>query len=147
MVFQRPILWIHEEALGPRNPALREAPGAPALFVFDEAWIRDQRISRKRLGFLYESALDLPVSLRRGAVVEEVLTFARAHGADGVITSAAVDPRLRRIAAAIDQDLPVWRLEPDPLVHLAKPPRLGRFSRYWRDAEPVVWERFKARNH
>ena len=140
MTLQRPILWIHDEALGPANPALQTWPDAPALFVFDSAWIREQQISRQRLGFLYESALELPLTLRKGDVATEVLAFARRPDADGVVTSSAVDPRLQRIAAAIDADLPLVELEPAAFVDLPHPPRLGRFSRYWREAEPVVWE-------
>ena len=136
---QRPILWIHEEALGPANPALRAWPDAPALFVFDTHWIEANRISRKRLGFLYEAALDLPLTLRKGDVASEVLAFAQRHNADGVVTSSAVDPRLERIGAAIDAQLPLQLLDPEPFVELQRPPRLGRFSRYWREAEPVVW--------
>ena len=68
MTFQRPILWIHEEALGANNPALQAWPEAPAVFVFDTRWIQEARISRKRLGFLYENALDLPLTLRKGDV-------------------------------------------------------------------------------
>ncbi len=139
---RKPILWVHEEALGPANPALQDYPDAPGLFVFDDAWIQEQAISRKRIGFLYESALSLPLTLRRGDVASEVLRFAQRHGADAVVTSAAVDPRLQRIAAAIDRELPLWMLDPDPFVSLAKPPPLGRFSRYWREAEAVVWEGF-----
>ena len=139
---RKPILWVHEEALGPANPALQDYPNAPGLFVFDDAWIQDKSISRKRIGFLYESALSLPLTLRRGDVALEVLRFAQRHGADAVVTSSVVDPRLQRIAAAIDRELPLWMLDPDPFVSLAKPPRLGRFSRYWREAEAVVWEGF-----
>ena len=139
---RKPILWVHEEALGPANPALQDYPSAPGLFVFDDAWIQEQAISRKRIGFLYESAVSLPLTLRRGDVASEVLRFAQRHGADAVVTSAVVDPRLQRIAAAIDRELPLWMLDPDPFVSLAKPPRLGRFSRYWREAEAVVWEGF-----
>ncbi|EHA62296.1 hypothetical protein [Synechococcus sp. WH 8016] len=139
---RKPILWVHEEALGPANPALQDYPDAPGLFVFDDAWIQEQAISRKRIGFLYESAVSLPLTLRRGDVASEVLRFAQRHGADAVVTSAVVDPRLQRIAAAIDRELPLWMLDPDPFVSLAKPPRLGRFSRYWREAEAVVWEGF-----
>ena len=84
MTFQRPILWIHDEALGANNPALKAWPEAPAVFVFDTRWIQDARISRKRLGFLYENALDLPITLRKGDVADEVLAFARRHQADGV---------------------------------------------------------------
>ena len=144
MTLQRPILWVHEEALGPNNPALRALPDAPALFVFDTLWIQQQRISRKRLGFLYENALELPLTLRKGDVAAEVIAFAQRHDADGVVTSTAVDPRLQRIADAIDTELPLQELEPDAFVELPRPPRLGRFSRYWREAEPVVWERYSA---
>lgn len=142
MTIRQPIVWVHEEALGPANPALQDYPNAAALFVFDEAWIRDQRISRKRLGFLYESCLELPVTLRKGDVATEVLRFAERHSADGVVTSAAVEPRLRQIAASIERDLPLMILDPEPFVELPRPPRLGRFSRYWREAERVVWEGF-----
>ena len=139
MTMQQPILWIHEEALGPANPALRAWPDAPALFVFDTHWIEANRVSRKRLAFLYEAALELPVTLRKGDVASEVLAFARRHEADGVVTSSAVDPRLQRILQAIEAELPIAELAPDPFVELPRPPRLGRFSRYWREAEPVVW--------
>ena len=142
MTITNPIVWVHEEALGPANPALEDYPGAPALFVFDQAWIKQQRISRKRLGFLYECCLELPVTIRKGDVVEEVLAFARRHRADGVITSGAVDPRLNRNAAAIDRQLPLWILDGEPFVDLCRPPRLGRFSRYWREAEQVVWQSY-----
>ena len=81
---RKPILWVHEEALGPANPALQDYPSAPGLFVFDDAWIQDQAISRKRIGFLYESALSLPLTLKRGDVAAEVLRFAQRHGADAV---------------------------------------------------------------
>ena len=72
----------------------------------------------------------------------EVLGFARRHGADGIVTTAAVDPRLKRVAAALERELPLVILNGEPFVALPRPPRLGRFSRYWREAEPVVWEGF-----
>ena len=144
MSYQRPILWVHEEALGPRNPALLAWPHTPALFVFDASWINDAQISRKRLGFLYESALELPLTLRHGDVAAEVIAFVQRHNADGVISSGPVDPRLQRIAAAIKARYPLELLEPDPFVALPRPPRLGRFSRYWREAESVVWEGFSS---
>ena len=136
----QPVLWIHGEALGPANPALRAHPGRPALFVFDEALIREQAISLKRLGFLYECLLELPVSIRKGDVAGQVLAFAREHEADGVITSTAVDPRFDTIRSEIGRELPVTVLEPEPFVTLNSPPSLRRFSRYWRQAEPLVWE-------
>lgn len=142
MTLQRPIIWVHEEALGSRNPALLEQQDRPAIFVFDTRWIREACISRKRLGFLYESALDLPVTLRKGDVAREVIAFVERHQADGVVSSLPVDPRLERIAESIEQHCQLDLLAPEPFVDMPRPPRLGRFSRYWRDAEPLVWEGF-----
>ena len=110
------------------------------MFVFDTRWIQEARISRKRIGFLYENAIDLPLTLRKGDVSTEVLAFARRHQADGVVSSTMVDPRLERIGAAIDAELPLELMDPEPFVELSRPPQLGRFSRYWREAEPVVWQ-------
>ncbi len=149
---ERPILWIHGEALGPANPALQAYPGRPAVFVFDAELLAGrspttgdpaggapQAVSLKRIGFLYECLLELPVSLRHGDVVAEVLAFARAHGADGIVTSAGTDPRVEAIGQALEQELPVEVLEPEPFVQLDGRVDLGRFSRYWRRAEREVW--------
>ncbi|WP_399217659.1 FAD-binding domain-containing protein [Synechococcus sp. ATX 2A4] len=145
---QRPVLWIHGEALGQANPALRAHPGGPALFVFDRPLIeasagQGPAISLKRLGFLYECLLDLPVTLRAGAVAEEVIAFAARHGADGVVTSRAVDPRFKALAATIGAALPLVVLEPEPFVQLEGPVDLQRFSRYWKRAERAVWAGFE----
>jgi hypothetical protein len=137
---KQPILWIHGEALGPTNPALLAHPDRPAVFVFDEALIRRQAISLKRLGFLYESLLELPVTIRQGDVAQQVLAFATRHLADGVVTTAGVDPQFKRIHGAIARELSVVVLEPESFADLETPPDLRRFSRYWRQAEALVWK-------
>ena len=140
----KPIIWIHGEALGPSNPALLAHPEAPAVFVFDRELIAQAGLSLKRLGFLYECLLELPVTLRQGDVAQEVLAFARRHGADGVVTSAAVDPRFGLLREQITAQLPLQVLEPEAFVALPEPLDLRRFSRYWRRAEPVLWGRGSA---
>ena len=140
---RQPLLWIHGEALGPANPALRAHPGRPALFVLDAA-----PLSANRLRFLQECAAELPLQQRRGPVAEELLAVAHAEGADAIVTSRAVDPHIATIAAELDarqrheppaRRLPLITLEPDPFVELDDPVDLGRFSRYWRRAERRVW--------
>jgi len=146
-----PILWLHGDALGPSNPALLAHPGQPAVFVFDRELLRGnspttadpqgaaEPVSLKRIGFLYECLLELPVTLRQGDVAIEVLRFAQAHGADGIITSSSVDPRVECICRALEQSLPVVQLNSAPFVELDEGVNLGRFSRYWRQAERTVW--------
>ena len=148
---QNPILWIHGEALGPANPALQAYPGHPAVFVFGSELLAGRSpttgdpasssrpVSLKRIGFLYECLLELPVSLRKGDVATEVLAFARTHGADGIVTSAGTDPRVEAICQRLEQELPVQVLTPEPFVELEGRVDLGRFSRYWRRAEREVW--------
>ncbi len=153
---RRPILWIHGEALGPANPVWDNCPEAPAVFVFDRELIAGLTpttggeagapgpISLKRLGFLYECLRELPVTLRVGDMADEVIAFARRHGADGVVTSEAVDPRFTRLLGRIAAVLPVRALEPEPFVVLnespGRPRDPGRFSRYWKKAEDAVWK-------
>ena len=148
---QNPILWIHGEAMDPANPALQAYPGRPGVFVFDSELLAgrspttgdpattSQPVSLKRIGFLYECLLELQVSPCKGDVATEVLAFARVHGADGIVTSAGIDPRVAAICAALEQELPVQVLEPQPFVELEERVDLGRFSRYWRRAEREVW--------
>ena len=148
---QHPILWIHGEALGPANPALQAYPSRPGVFVFDSELLAGRSpttgdpasssrpVSLKRIGFLYECLLELPVSLRKGDVATEVLAFARTHGADGIVTSAGTDPRVEAICLRLEQELPVQVLTPEPFVELEGRVDLGRFSRYWRRAEREVW--------
>lgn len=139
---RRPLVWVHPEALGPANPALKAWPAAPALVVLDPALLAGWGPSRLRDGFVRECALELPVELRQGDTAEQVLAIAAAHGADAVVTSQGVDPRLGAIAARLAERLPLVVLEPEPFVRLESPPDLRRFSRYWRQAEPVVWRSF-----
>ena len=153
---RRPVLWIHGEAMGPANPALQRHARRPALFVFDAALASGHTMttggkaeapsppSLRRLGFLYESALELPVTIRWGDVATEVVAFANRHGADGVVTSQAVDPRFGLILSRIRGALPVEVLKSEAFVNLPaasdRPGELRRFGRYWKQAEPLVWE-------
>lgn len=151
---RQPILWIHAEALGPANPALQAHPGRPAVFVFDAELLAgrcsttgdpaetgSEPVSLKRICFLYECLLELPVTLRCGDVAAEVLAFAARHGADGVVTTEATDPHFSAIAERIAGVLPLVVLPVPSFVPdgPGQPWELGRFGRYWRRAEPLVW--------
>jgi len=147
---RRPLVWVHGEALGPANPALRAHPDAPALFVFDAELIAGRTattggepLAAGRQRFLRECLAELPVAVAEGDVAAELLAAAAVAGADGIVTSRAVDPRFATIAARVAAALPLRILDPEPFVALPTSgrgaPDLRRFSRYWRQAEPLVW--------
>lgn len=128
------LIWVHEDCLHLHSPAFRAHPGSPAIFVFDEAELARANWSLKRIGFIYECLLDLPVVIRRGDPLIEVPHFARETACDGVVTVASPDRRIQRQAQTLRAEI----LAEDPFVELAGRVDLTRFSRYWRKAELVL---------
>lgn len=133
------VAWVHDYAMRATSPALR--PGWPGVFVFDEEWIESEGLSLKRLVFLYECALELPVTTRRGRVVEAVSSFAREAGAGVIVTTACPSPRIARQIEALRREFVVEVVEDEGLVGPgSRVPDLKRFSRYWSRVERSVFE-------
>jgi len=129
------IVWIHADNLSPENPVLRAAPGAPAIFVWDDELLLDWRISLKRIVFIYECLLELPVTIRRGDVARELVEFAHAHYANRILTAASPRPRhreiCRRVAGLMPKGSRLEVLDEEPFVAYEGKIDLKRFSRYW----------------
>lgn len=129
------IVWIHADNLSPTNPALLAAPNAPAIFIWDDALLADWRISLKRIVFIYECLLELPVTIRRGDVAQELMEFAQAHDAKHILTADSLSPRHREICERVSLRMPKGsRLEvlyEEPFVAYEGRIDLKRFSRYW----------------
>lgn len=140
---KQPIVWVHGDCLSPKGPALVAHPDAPAIWVWDDALLAQWQISLKRIVFLYECLLELPVVIRRGDVAEQVLAFARQHAADGVVTTESPSPRFRAISAAIRRSLPLQVLPVTPFLAYSGKLDLRRFSRYWSVAERYAFDRSK----
>jgi deoxyribodipyrimidine photo-lyase len=130
-----PIIWVHGDNLSPHNPAFRAYSSAPAIWVWDEDLLRRWKISLKRIVFIYESLLDLPVVIQRGDPAAVVAAFAAGHQADGVVTSNTPAPRFAAIRRALEQHYPVQVLEAEPFIRYKGRIELKRFSRYWQTAE------------
>ena len=125
------ITWVHDEMLSP--DWIRS--GQPAVFVFDEEWIRAECLSLKRIVFMYECLSEMPgVEVHKGRVVEEVSRFARKHHAARIETAQSPSPRLLRQG----KELGVTWIDPEPIATIPGEIDLKRFSRYWRRAEKQV---------
>ena len=139
---KKPIVWVHGDCLSPKNPALQEYPDAPAIWVWDNALLEEWKISLKRIVFIYECLLELPVTIRRGDVAAQVMAFAKEHGADGVAVAESPSPRFKMICNAIEAtsllEIEVW--SSDPFVNYDGYIDLKRFSRYWRVAQQYVFD-------
>ena len=133
------IVWVHGDCLRPGNPALAAAPGAPAIFVFDDALLDDYGTTLKRLVFLYECLLELPVTIRRGDVAEQVLAFAHGHGAERVLTTPSPAPRFLEIGRRLDAEIPLTVVPEIPFLAYDGHLDLRRFSRYWKVAQRYAY--------
>ena len=135
----KPVVWVHGDCLDPGGPALAAHPHAPALWVWDDALLDHWNIGLKRIVFITECLLELPVAIRRGMVPREVIAFAREHGADHVVTTESPSPRFRAIVAAIEPTLPVVVMPVPPFLPYAGPLDLSRFGAYWDVAKRHVF--------
>ena len=137
---KKPIIWVHGDCLSPDNPALKSHPDAPSIWVWDEVLLQEWQISLKRITFIYECLLELPLTIRRGNVAAEVVAFAKEHNADGVVTAESPSPRFDDICDEIERSLPIEVLEIERFVKYDGYIDLKRFSRYWRVAERYVFD-------
>ncbi len=137
----QPIIWLHGDCLSPHHPAFQAYPESPSLWVWDSALLLEWRISLKRLVFIYECLLELPVSIHRGNVVAEIGKFAQRQGADKVVTSSSPSPRFAEICQQITSELglEVEILEIEPFITHEGYIDLKRFSRYWKVAQPKLF--------
>ncbi len=128
------LIWVHADFLHRHSPAYGKYPDSPSLFVWDDAELQRAGWSMKRIGFIYECLLDLPVTIRRGDPVLEVPRFAQEMQCSGISTMASPDPRLRAQAVALGAEI----LPLPPFVEVNGRLDLGRFSRYWRKVEDAL---------
>ncbi|MDF5718123.1 MAG: hypothetical protein PUP93_30710 [Rhizonema sp. NSF051] len=135
-----PIVWVHGDCLSPQNPALQQYPDAPAIWVWDDVLIKEWQLSLKRLTFVYECLLELPVVIRRGDVAQEIFAFVKEHNADKIVTVNSPSPRFNDICDQLKRFVELEVLEVEPFFYYEGYIDLKRFSRYWKVAEKYVFD-------
>jgi hypothetical protein len=131
------LIWVHPDCLAADNPAYLKYPKADAVFVFDEAEIEAERWSLKRIAFLYETLLELPLEIERGDVVAKLLERKPAR----IVTVASVNPRFGMHLKRLQAVVPVEVISAVPFVDYRGNLDLKRFSRYWKRVEPFVFDK------
>jgi hypothetical protein len=122
------VAWVHDDALRHWYGHL------PTVYIFDDAKLKREQWRLKRIGFLYECLLELPVEIRRGGVVAQVQDFQKQQGADSMVTQSTPDPHLRQQAAHLRAPM----LAPPDFVHKEGKLDLRRFSKYWAKAKRAL---------
>ena len=135
-----PLIWIHGDCLAPQSPVLRRWPTARRLFVFDDTILDRDRISFKRIVFLYESLLELDgIEIHRGSAVSVLIAAAIEAGTSRIATIESVDPDFQQTVRRLELEGPlkVEIVPAAPFVPLSRVEEdrldLKRFSRFWQN--------------
>ena len=128
------LIWVHADCLHRQSPAYQADPNSPSLFVWDDAELERAQWSLKRISFIYECLLDLPVTIRRGDPIREIPQFADEMQCSGLVTMASPDPHFQAQASALGAEI----LPLEPFVEVKGKVDLARFSRYWRKVEGIL---------
>ncbi len=132
------LLWIHDDCLSPKS-RLFEGPEAPAVYVFDDAFIEARGYGLKRLTFLYECLLEMPVGIHKGPLAQTVSDLAMAQGASRIRTMDTPDPLLRETIETLRAHFDVAVVSPPSFATLSGRVDLKRFSRYWKKAQTAAF--------
>lgn len=131
----QPLIWLHEEALRVTHPIFSAAPAATrAIYVWDDAYLRQLDYSLKRLVFIYETLSELPVGILQGDTVRILKQIAPSI----LYVPATTKPH---IASTIDQLKSVTKVEiiqDEDFVTITKAGDLRRFFPYWNMAQKTA---------
>ena len=138
------LVWLHEEALRADHPVFAAIPGTKALFCWDIDYMAAADIGLRRQIFIYESLLDLDVTIIRGAASQVLPLVARRDQASQLYVADTPNPLIRQELSkdkAALAGITVELVSDRPFVHLASAPDLGRFFRYWNKARKQALRR------
>lgn len=131
----KPLVWVHADCMRRDAPFWTPHGNSPAVFVFDGRQIHEDQWTLKRIAFLYECLLELPVEILRGDTVEQLLAAMKQHACDSVVTAESLDPRIHATIESLQQHTFVEVVADVLFVDLHGPIDLRRFSRYWQRAQ------------
>lgn len=122
------IIWLHPECLRPDHPVFNAAPAdAQVLFVWDDAWLRDQNMSLKRLVFLYEAVCGLPATILAG----ETIATIKALQPKAIYTVPARHPAIQDLTHNLEVIAPVTQVSDAYFADAPTGQRFRRFFKYW----------------
>jgi hypothetical protein len=125
------IAWMHPDCLSDAW----FTPDDQAVFIFDDAYLAASGWGLKRILFVYETLLELPVEIHRGSTIPTLSALLADGRATGVVTVDTPDPWLRDRIGGLGRVTTVDIVPAPCFVELTGKTDLKRFSRYWAKAE------------
>jgi hypothetical protein len=131
-----PLIVLHEEALRATHPVFNAAPqGTKAIYVWDDAYLRQANHNLKRLIFIYETLCTLPVDIIKGNTARVIQELAPA----ALYVPATNNPLIVEIIQGLKAAVPVQIIEDEAFAPIKNPTDFTRFFQYWKKAEKSAY--------
>jgi deoxyribodipyrimidine photo-lyase len=126
------LVWMTLDSLSACSPAKLHFSESPAIFVFDQHWLSDERPSFKRIAFICECLADLPdVEIWFGDTATVLQERAHANNVNAISVANTSCPAVGHVVDRLSSTTPVVPLDWPSFCDASKVKDLGRFSRYW----------------
>ncbi|MEM1282723.1 MAG: hypothetical protein AAGG81_04135 [Chlamydiota bacterium] len=120
------IFWVHEDSLNAGFKGFEEV--SSAIFVWDNNYFQQMNYSLKRLVFIYETLLELPIEIWEGNTVEVLEEQSKSKG---VYVVATPNPLLQSYISELSKKVNVSIVKDEPFVENDLDEDYTRFFPYW----------------
>lgn len=124
------IVWFNEDGLNPEHQMVKDYPDAPKVYVFDVPYLKQWRISKHRVQFVYESLLEIPgMRIFQGETVAILTQLVREMEASEIVTTETPNHIIKNWQEELRREVNLVAYpEVYPVIDTTSP---RRFSRYW----------------
>ena len=117
------LLLVHDKALRSGLDVYEASESFKAVHIWDDEYYRSQRYSLKRLVFIYETLLDLPLEIIHG----NTLDILSDENSDHIVIPYSGDPVLKTVFSKIEKIKTVQYLFETSFVNLDRTVEFKRF--------------------
>ena len=129
------LLLIHDKALRSGLDVYEASESFKAVHIWDDEYYRSQKYSLKRLVFIYETLLDLPLEIIHG----NTLDILSEENSDHIVIPYSGDQVLKTLFSKIEKIKTVQYLFETSFVHLDRAVEFKRFFKYWNQAKKTAF--------
>ena len=129
------LLLVHDKALRSGLDVYEASESFKAVHIWDDEYYRSQRYSLKRLVFIYETLLDLPLEIIHG----NTLDILSEENSDHIVIPYSGDPVLKTLFSKIEKIKTVQYLFETSFVNLDRTVEFKRFFKYWNQAKKTAF--------
>ena len=126
------LVWLHGDSLSETDAAALKYPESSRVFVFDQPFLAQAKLSFKRIFFLYECAAESVHEIRVGETVTELRDALRTHGAERLAVTESPSPRWREMVGELKQSVEVEVVRSKDLVEVPQEFEAKRFTPFWK---------------